>query len=444
MGAGNWTRRDFLRRSGAAAAVGAATLGTTACTADGDDGDDQSDDEWDPSDWASVRDQFPLRTDRVQLAAFVLAAHPRPVQRVIDRYRDGLDHDTQRALGNGGEYDGDVRRSAVDFFGGAPEHIALTDSTTMGLGLLYGGLRLSEGDEVLTTEHDFYATHEALRLRTVRDRIGVRRVRLYDEPARADVDEIVERLVDGIRPETRAVALTWVHSSTGVKLPIAHIARALRQVNEDRAEPDHVLLCVDGVHGVGAQAFTPEDMGCDFLVSGTHKWLFGPRGTGIVWGRPAAWARVDHLLPSFSPLAMEAWIAGSTPHDRWPGELATPGGYHSFEHRWALAETFRFHALIGTGRIARRTTDQATRLKDGLAELDGVEVVTPRAPELSAGIVCVDVAGRDPHDLAGLLHNRNVVASVTPYAQPYLRFGPSIVTTPDEMDQTVDTLSDLL
>ena len=45
-----------------------------------------------------------------------------------------------------------------------PRSLALTDSTTMGLGLLYGGLRLAPDEEVLTTEHDFYATHEALRL----------------------------------------------------------------------------------------------------------------------------------------------------------------------------------------------------------------------------------------------------------------------------------------
>ena len=43
--------------------------------------------------------------------------------------------------------------------------IALTDSTTMGLGLMYRGLRLSPGDEIVTTEHEFYATHVLLRRR---------------------------------------------------------------------------------------------------------------------------------------------------------------------------------------------------------------------------------------------------------------------------------------
>ena len=29
----------------------------------------------------------------------------------------------------------------------------------------------------------------------------------------------------------------------------------------------------------------------------------------------------------------------------------TPGGYHSFEHRWALGEAFRFHLAIGKQRV---------------------------------------------------------------------------------------------
>ncbi len=60
--------------------------------------------------------------------------------------------------------DRDVERAARDLLGGDEGAIAFTDSTTAGLGLLYSGLRLRPGDEILTTEHDFYATHEALRL----------------------------------------------------------------------------------------------------------------------------------------------------------------------------------------------------------------------------------------------------------------------------------------
>ena len=116
-----------------------------------------------------------------------------------------------------------------------PRDIALTDSTTMGLGLLYSGLPLSAGQEILTTEHDYYVTHEAIRLSAERSGAAVRRIRLHErgnlgrEGITLEPDAIAERIAAEVGPRTRVVALTWVHSGTGLKLPLARIAEAVRE-----------------------------------------------------------------------------------------------------------------------------------------------------------------------------------------------------------------------
>jgi selenocysteine lyase/cysteine desulfurase len=373
-----------------------------------------------------------------------VAAHPRPVGEAIQRHRRGLDEDTHGYLEeHQGERELALRRAAAEYLDADANEIALTDSTTMGLGLVYGGLRLRPGQEVVTTEHDFYSTHEALRLAADRTGATVRRVRLYDHPAQASVDEIVGRLTAAVTPATRAVAVTWVHSSTGVKLPIAQIGAALGELNAGRDGAQRVLLCVDGVHGLGVEDETVATLGCDFLVSGTHKWLFGPRGTGIVWGRVEAWDAVGPTIPPFAGEHFGAWAAGVAPPGIDRGASNTPGGYHSFEHRWAVAEAFRFHLDIGKAAVAGRTRVQAMQLKAGLADLAGIEVVTPADPGLSAGIVCVSVGDIAPEGVVGSLLHRNIAASVTPYRAAYLRFGPSIVTSPDEVDAVLDAMGEL-
>ena len=314
MGMAALSRRSFLARSSVAAG-GVVALGAAACSGDGDgDGEGEAAGgapapAFDPADWASVRDQFPLDPDVAHFAAFVLAAHPRPVAEAVERHRAGLDADTHAYLAST-EQDADaaVRDAAAEYLGGAPAEIGLTDSTTMGLGLLYGGLRVRPDQEVLTTEHDFFSTHQAWALRSAASGTAVRRVRLYDDPASAAADEIVGRLVAGVTPATRVVAITWVHSGTGVKLPVRAIADALAPLNDGRSPDDAVLLCVDGVHGLGAEATPVADLGCDFLVAGTHKWLFGPRGTGIVWGRAPAWPAV---APRSRPSSRTASASGS-------------------------------------------------------------------------------------------------------------------------------------
>lgn len=61
-------------------------------------------------------------------------------------------------------------------------------------------------------------------------------------------------------------------------MPVRRIADALAEINAGRSEADRVLLVVDGVHGFGVEDETVAQMGCDFFVAGTHKWIFGPRG----------------------------------------------------------------------------------------------------------------------------------------------------------------------
>jgi selenocysteine lyase/cysteine desulfurase len=300
-----------------------------------------------------------------------------------------------------------------------PQDLAFTDSTTMGLGLVYGGIEAA--GRPVATEHDFYATHETLRLRFGR----VRRIRLYDDPARATVQGIVAAAKDGVDEDTGVLALTWVHSSTGVKLPLPEIAQAL-----DGARRRGLLVVVDGVHGLGADDEPVRTESFDVLVAGCHKWLGGPRGTGLVWSIKA-WDRLRPTIPTFDPVSYVAWLEGRPPpFDAPPGPTFTPGGFHSFEHRWALAEAFGFQARLGRARVAERIRSLATRLKQGLVELARVRLITPMPERLSAGIVCFDVRGVDAGEaVERLAREHRIAASVTPYASGTCASAPACGST---------------
>jgi selenocysteine lyase/cysteine desulfurase len=362
------------------------------------------------SGWAAVRAQFALAPGDRHFDAFLFAAHPKPVRDAIARHRAALDAGAARYLhANEARLDAAVASAAGRYLGVNPADVALTDSTTMGLALVYEGLDLQRGDEVLTTAHDHYATHEALAERARRDGIVVRRVALYDDPAQARPAEMISRLRAAITDRTRALALTWVHSGTGVKLPLSRLGG------------ERPFLVLDGVHALGVEPGMPP---VDVLVAGTHKWLSGPRGTGIVW--MTAWDRLRTSIPTFTP--------GT------PGSLFTPGGYHSFEHRWALADAFDWHGSLGRASVAARIASLATRVKDGLAGMGHVRLLTPRDPEISAGIVCFMVDGLTPQDVVDRLAARRVRASVTPYAVPYARLGTSLHTDEADVDAALESI----
>ncbi len=381
--------------------------------------------------WETVREQFAVKRDFIHMSSFYLASHPKAVREAIEVHRHGLDENPiGYHLSNNSRCEGAVRAAAAEYLGVHADEIALTDSTTMGLGLLYSGLKLRADQEILTTTHDHYATSASLRLRAEKTGAPIRSIPLYQSLATVSQAEIVETLLKEIRSQTRVVAITWVHSGTGLKLPIREIADGLAQFNDGRAPEDRALLCVDGVHGLGVEDIQLGELGCDFFAAGCHKWLFGPRGTGLIWGRREAWSEITPTIPSFS---------GSDTF----GQTMTPGGFHSFEYRWALNEAFHFHLAIGKSRIAERIHALNRQLKEALVKLPHVKLHTPMGDDLSAGIVCFEVDGFSPNEVVERLRERKIIASVTPYATKYARLAPSLLTMPEDVEHTLSEVGKL-
>jgi selenocysteine lyase/cysteine desulfurase len=426
-------RREFL--AGSSAALTGALLGGVNVAARGALPDTHGG--IGRGDWATLRKLFPLTHDYIHLATFLLSSHPKPVADAIERHRRAFDE-------NPADYwhahfetiDGEISAVAARYLGGRSEQIALTHSTTMGLALVYSGLELQPGDEILQTVHDHYSTDLSIQLRAERTGASVRRIALYEEPATASVDEILSRIRQGLRDNTRALAVTWVHSSTGVKLPIRAIADLLAEVNAQRDPAERILLCVDGVHGFGIEDVDLPGMGCDFFIAGAHKWLFGPRGTGLIWGSQAGWDRCTAVIPSFSR-SYDVWLGGSTQEQVPIGEHMSPGGFHSFEHRWALPEAFELHLQLGKDKVQARIHELNTLTKQGLAEMAHVTLRTPMSPALSSGMVCFDVEGMPPEAIVQRLHEQGIIMSATPYRRSHARFAPSLINDEHEIEQAL-------
>ena len=433
-------RRDFLVRG---AALGAGALALKGCAGGGGTpsaatpaGTTSA-----PGSWEAVRDEFDLARDRVHMTGFLLVSHPRVVREAIERHRRAFDEDPATYIHEAMEREERaVRAAATEYLGAGVDEVAMTDSTTMGIGIVYGGLELRPGQEILTTTHDHLVTHLALEWRGKRAGIAPRRVALYDRPEAASADEMAARLAKAITPATRVVALTWVHSGTGVKLPIPALAEVVARANSGRAEADRAILFVDGVHGFGNQPEAAASLGADFFFAGCHKWIFGPRGTGLVWAKKEAWPVTTPIIPSFDP----GWRP--EPLDQIPPSgMMTPGGFHSYEHRWALAQAFEMHRGLGRERVAARIAELNTRCKEGLKKIRKVVLHTPMATELSAGINCFEVEGMKPDEVVKRLHEQKIIASVTPpfYTPTYARLAPSLLTLEADVDRAVAAVAAL-
>lgn len=386
--------------------------------------------------WRQLRALFPLDPEVAHFANFLVTAHPQPVQAAIDRHRADLDRNPAALMDWESQYEwqreDEVRDWAGRYLEVGPRQIALTGSTTEGLAMIYGGLKVAPGQEILTTEHEHYSTHRTLAFRTRREGTQVRKLRLFDKPWEVSTDQVLTTLERNIRPQTRVLGMTWVHSGSGVKLPVGEIGALVRRHNRERSEAERILYVVDGVHGFGVENARFADFNCDYFIAGTHKWMFGPRGTGIIC---AASTRMEHLTPSVATFSRDEDFA----------TIMTPGGYHAFEHRWALGEAFKLHLALGKADVQARIHQLNSLLKARLAEHRQVELVTPNSPAFSAGFTFFRIPGKDADAIAAHLVRHKVMSdAVHRDVGPVVRLAPSLLNDEQQIDRVMTLVAQQL
>jgi isopenicillin-N epimerase len=387
----------------------------------------------DLNDWDDVREQFDLAPDYIHLGLFYLASHPRPVRAAVERLRKRLDQNPLLTVEQGMFEDNhpkfyDAVTAALGRYTGAdPLDIALTSNTTTGLSLIYHGLPLKAGDEILISDQDHYVQHESIRMASERTGATWRTIPIFSSYDTISGDEIVDRIRKGIGPKTRVVGTTWVHSSCGLRMPLRRIADVIGEVNATR-EPENRVT----------------SLGADIFAAGLHKWIFAPRGTGFVWAKPEVWATMRPLIPSFHTLyAFTAWTEEHPPRPPFKAALFSPGGFQAYEHHWAVPAAIEFHEKIGPARITRRIHQLNEQMREGLSRMAHVVLYTPAQSELNAGMVCFDVKGLKAKETVARLLAKGILASTTPYRVPVARVACGIMNTPGEVEATLRAVRSL-
>jgi len=241
------------------------------------------------------------------------------------------------------------------------------------------------------------------------------------------------------------VGVTWVHSSTGVKIPIDAIAAAVAHANRGRADAERCLLIVDGVHGFANQDIDVAKTGVDFFATGTHKWLFAPRGTGFLWGRSDAWAHMRPTIPAFDPDAPETWDAWKQRAPLPPTHAAfvSPGGFVAFEHTLAIPAALELHRTIGRGNIASRITELNAAFREGAVKIPRLTLHTPRDPAVSGGLSCFEIAGLTADQVTERLTAKRIRTTSSPYKVSYARVSAGVMNMPEEIDSVLRVLREM-
>ena len=153
-----------------------------------------------------------------------------------------------------------------------PSTIALTTSTSDGLGRVLAGMDLGPDDEILTSDQE----HPGL----IGPLLAARQL-----GAKVRVGPLA-RLAEAVRPSTTVIACSHVGWIDG-------------QVADPSLGETGLPLIFDGAQGAGAIPVDVEALGCTAYAAAGQKWLCGADGTGLLYVAPGATERIRAIAPAY-------------------------------------------------------------------------------------------------------------------------------------------------
>jgi selenocysteine lyase/cysteine desulfurase len=224
---------------------------------------------------AALRSEFPILERVAYLNAGTDGPVPRAAQEAVARevaaeVEDGRAHaHFERRF----ELMDQLRAGYAELLGCPVDDLALTTSTSEGIGKILAGMEIGAGDEIVTSDDEHPGLIGPL-LAAVQRGATVRAVPFA-------------QLAEGVRPSTTAVACSHVNWHTGQLAP-----EALADVG--------VPVILDGAQGVGAIPTDVLKLRCAAYAGSGQKWLCGADGTGMLYVAPEFRDRVRSIAPGYT------------------------------------------------------------------------------------------------------------------------------------------------
>lgn len=281
------------------------------------------------------------------------------------------------------------RAALAALFGaqGDPGRIAFFPNATWALNAALHGL-LRPGDRVVRTELDHNAVRRPVGYMARR---GVEELVLEGHPDGVDLAELDYLL--GKHAPVRLVALPHASNVLGTVLPLAELAAC--------AHAHGALVLVDAAQSAGHVPVDVRAMGIDVLAFTGHKGLLGPQGTGGLWVREGV-----EIEPVFfggtGGDSMPPGMPEAMPDRLEPGTLNGPG------IAGLLAGVQWIQAHGGVAAQHAREASLKARLRDALAEIPSVRLLSPAEPD-GVAIVTMALGGITPDRLAHRLDREHGV-----------------------------------
>jgi selenocysteine lyase/cysteine desulfurase len=371
--------------------------------------------------WATIQNAFTVTRGIINLNNGGVSPSPRIVTEALVRYiwqqEDATAYTMWQILEPQSET---IRTGLAELFGCDREEIAITRNASESLETLLLGLDLKSGDEVLTTTQDYGRMLTTIRQREQREGIKLNLIKIPIPPK--NINEITGAFERAITPRTRLLQIAHQINITGQITPVKAVC--------EMARPKGIEVIVDGAHSFAQFDFKQKDLDCDYFGTSLHKWLYAPKGTGLLYIRREKIAKVWPLFAAEEKQKSDI---------RKFEEIGT----HSAAPKLAIGEAMLFHNGIGGKRKEARLRYLSRYWMDKLKGVPRVRFNTSFDPAQMCAIANVQIEGLDQGKIGSYLFSQHHIFTTPIVHEEFqgLRITPNLYTTLLELDRFCEVMA---
>jgi len=373
--------------------------------------------------WRLIAQAFAISRSTINLNSGGASPSPRMVTEAFNRYKhqeDATAYTMWQMLEPQAET---IRAGLAALFGCGPDEIAITRNASESLQILLFGIDVRSGDEVIATTQDYPRMLTALRQRALREGPKLKLVKIPLAPE--NTDEIIDAIETAITSKTKLILISHQINITGQIMPVRKIC--------DMARARGIETIVDGAHSFAQLDFKRDDLQCDYFGSSLHKWLYAPKGAGLLY------ARRDKIH--------DVWALMASEHkNRSDIRKFEEIGTHSSATRLSIGEALLFHEAIGAKRKEERLRYLSGYWMNRLRPLEGVSFNTSFDPAQFCAIANFKIEGTDPVKITDHLMTKHKIIATPIVHDEFLgiRITPNIFTTLRELDRFCGVIENMV
>lgn len=360
-----------------------------------------------------------------------------PVRAAIDRVLTDYAERGVLAFGTWAKQRGSLKESLAKLMGARPEDLALTANTTAGVTDIAVCFPWRPGDRIISFQGEFPAN--VTPWQRAAELFGLNLELLPANRYLDDLPGALAQLEAELERGARLVAVSAVQFQTGLRMPMDEIGSRCRRHGAE--------LFVDAIQGLGVMPVNVDAWGADYLTSGSHKYLMGVEGGGVLYVRPERVASLrPHLAGWLSHEEAESFLFRGPGYLRYDRPIRAQaslfeGGTCNVAGYAALGASVDLLLELGVDEIFKHVTTYVEALEPGVVEL-GCQSLRSGDPTLCSSILAVaPPPGVSVVALRNALLRRGVVVGIP---DGNLRFAPHWHNALDEVPVVLDALEQSL